>query len=161
VAENDMLKIASLTVLALGLATSGFAAPATGPALDEGHYVSAGHLAHMTGKTKEGLAIAPVPTGPGATMLEAKRDRPGLVELHAHQNDEFVVQSGHAIVRVGGKVTGNHQTGPGEWRGGTIEGGHAYQMAPGDVLWIPAGSPHQVTPKGGVFRYLAIKFDAR
>jgi quercetin dioxygenase-like cupin family protein len=57
-------------------------------------------------------------------------------------------------------VTGNRQTAPGEFRGGTISGGRDYQLAPGDILWIPAGAPHQVTPKGGDFRYLAFKFPA-
>jgi mannose-6-phosphate isomerase-like protein (cupin superfamily) len=156
-----MPKPTLLAGLVLSLATVGSALSASAQAPDEGHYLSAAALAKLPGKTKDGLATAPLPTGPGATVLAAKRDAPGMVELHEHQNDEFVVQSGHAIVRVGGKVTGNRQTAPGEWRGGMIEGGHAYQMAPGDVLWIPAGSPHQVTPKGGAFRYLAIKFDAR
>ncbi len=156
-----MRKLEMLTVAALGVAMTGGVVSASAQAPDEGHYLSAAALAKLPGKTKDGLATTPLPTGPGATVLAAKRDAPGLVELHEHQNDEFVVQAGHAIVRVGGKVTGNHQTAPGEWRGGTIEGGHAYQMAPGDVLWIPAGAPHQVTPKGGAFRYLAIKFDAK
>jgi mannose-6-phosphate isomerase-like protein (cupin superfamily) len=156
-----MPKFSLLTAFVLGLAAAGFALSAAAQAPDEGHYLSAAALAKLPGKTKDGLATAPLPTGPGATVLAAKRDKPGMVELHEHQNDEFLVQSGHAIVRVGGKVTGNRQTAPGEWRGGTIEGGHAYQMAPGDVLWIPAGAPHQVTPKGGAFRYLAIKFDVK
>jgi mannose-6-phosphate isomerase-like protein (cupin superfamily) len=94
-------------------------------------------------------------------VLAARRLKAGEVEVHDHLNDEFVVQSGHAVVRVGGRVSGNHQTAPGEWRGGAITGGHSYQLAPGDVLWIPAGSPHQVTPKGGAFRYLAFKFAAK
>jgi hypothetical protein len=35
-------------------------------------------------------------------------------------------------------------------------------MGPGDVLWIPAGAPHQsLVPKGGDFRYLAFKFEAK
>jgi quercetin dioxygenase-like cupin family protein len=58
-------------------------------------------------------------------------------------------------------VAGNHQTAAGEFRGGTITGGQEYQLAPGDILWIPAGAPHQVTPKGGPFRYLAFKFEAK
>jgi mannose-6-phosphate isomerase-like protein (cupin superfamily) len=156
-----MQKITRWTGFALGVALAGAAFAAAAQAPEEGHYLSAAALAKLPGKTKDGLATAPVPTGSGATVLAAKRDKPGMVELHEHQNDEFVIQSGHAIVRVGGKVSGNHDVSPGEWRGGTIAGGHVYQVAPGDVLWIPAGSPHQVTPKGAEVRYLAFKFDAK
>jgi len=157
-----MPKIPYLTRLSLAVVLAvGFAAPAGAQAADEGHYVSAAELGAMVAKTKDGLATAPVPTGPGATVLAARRDGVGEVEVHERLNDEFVVQAGHATVRVGGKVAGNRQTAPGEWRGGTITGGASYQLAPGDVLWIPAGSPHQVTPKGGTFRYLAFKFEAK
>jgi len=154
------MAIMSSILVAASLA-AGLATAATAQAPDEGRYVSATEVKALVAKTKDGLATAPVPTGPGATVLAAHRDRPGEVEVHEHLNDEFVVQSGHAVVRVGGKVSGNRQTAPGEWRGGTIAGGRAYQLAPGDLLWIPAGSPHQVTPKGGPFHYLAVKFAAR
>ncbi|HEY2752669.1 cupin domain-containing protein [Phenylobacterium sp.] len=157
-----MYNIQGLKRLSLGaFLAMALAFPAGAQAPDEGHYVSAAELAGLVEKPKDGLATAPVPTGPGATVLAARRDGPGEVEVHERLNDEFVVQAGHATARVGGKVTGNRRTAPGEWRGGTIAGGRSYQLAPGDVLWIPAGSPHQVTPKGGTFRYLAFKFEAK
>lgn len=149
-----------LAVAWIGLVASGLAAAAAAQPADEGVYASAAELQAATAQLKEGVITAPAPTGPGTTLLLARRDRPGDVELHTHKNDQFVVQAGHATVRVGGKVTGNHEIGPGEFRGGTITGGRDYQLAPGDILWIPAGAPHQVTPKGGTFRYLAFKFDA-
>jgi mannose-6-phosphate isomerase-like protein (cupin superfamily) len=94
--------------------------------------------------------------------LAAHRDADGQVEVHTRLNDEFVVLSGHATVLVGGRVEGNKETAPGEWRGGKISGAKSYAMGPGDVLWIPAGAPHQsLVPKGGDFRYLAFKFEAK
>jgi mannose-6-phosphate isomerase-like protein (cupin superfamily) len=143
----------------------GVLAPGVGAAAqpsDEGIYVPAARLAALVAKTKDGLATAPVPTGPGTTLLAAHRDADGQVEVHMKLNDEFVVQSGRATVLVGGKVAGNKETAPGEWRGGKVSGAHAYAMGPGDVLWIPAGAPHQtLVPKGGSFRYLAFKFEAK
>jgi mannose-6-phosphate isomerase-like protein (cupin superfamily) len=139
------------------LTAAAVAAPAAHP---QAVYASAAQLRALTDKPKNGLVTAAAPTGPGTTLLAARRDQPGEVELHSHLNDEFVVQAGHATVRVGGEVSGNRQTAPGEFRGGAITGGHDYQLAPGDILWIPAGAPHQVTPKGGSFRYLAFKFEA-
>jgi mannose-6-phosphate isomerase-like protein (cupin superfamily) len=131
-------------------------------AADQPHFVQAAQLRAMVTTLKDGIITAPVPTGPGATILMVRRDRDGEVEVHEHLNDEFVVQAGHAVVRVGGAVTGNRQTAPGEWRGGTMTDGSFYHLSPGDVLWIPAGQPHQtLVEKGGSFSYLAFKFEAK
>jgi mannose-6-phosphate isomerase-like protein (cupin superfamily) len=150
--------------LLLTLAAGGalLAGAAVAQPAGEGVYVPAAKIAASVATTKDGLATAPVAAGPGTTVLAAHRDADGQVEVHARLNDEFVVLSGHATVLVGGKVEGNMQTAPGEWRGGKISGAKAYAMGPGDVLWIPAGAPHQsLVPKGGDFRYLAFKFEAK
>ena len=123
-------------------------------------HVPAAELRAKVAKTTDGSATAPVPTGPGATVLAAHRDKTGQVEVHMKLNDELIVQAGHASILVGGRVEGNKETAPGEWRGGTIVGGKSYDMSPGDVIWIPAGMPHQlVVPAGGSINYLAVKFD--
>ncbi len=141
----------------LGAATAAAAQPAS-----EGVYASAAQLAALVAKTKDGSVNAPAPSGPGTTMLIVRRDADGQVEVHTKLNDEFVVQAGHATVLVGGKVSGNKETAPGEWRGGAITGAKSYQLGPGDVLWIPAGAPHQTLVKTGAsFTYLAFKFDAK
>lgn len=72
--------------------------------------------------------------------------------------DIFIVKSGHAKITVGGHVTGNRETAPAEWRGGDISGGADYPLAPGDVLFIPAGVPHKmlVAPKASI-TYLTVK----
>ncbi len=150
----DRLLLAGLLAAAAGAS----AAQPTG----EGVYASAAQLAAMVAKTKDGVATAQAPTGPGTTMLIAHRDADGQVEVHTRLNDEFVVQAGHATVLVGGKVEGNKETAPGEWRGGKVTGAKAHALGPGDVLWIPAGAPHQtLVPKGGDFRYLAFKFEVK
>jgi mannose-6-phosphate isomerase-like protein (cupin superfamily) len=139
------------------------AAAAAAPAIaDEPHYASSVQLHALVAKMTEGLATAPVPTGPGAVVLAAHRDRTGQVEVHTRLNDELIAQDGHAKILVGGRVEGNRETAPNEWRGGTIVGGQSFDMSPGDVLWIPAGLPHQVVVSPGAsFNYLAVKFEAR
>ena len=131
-------------------------------AADQAHRVTDAEVTAMVATLKDGVATAPLPTGPGAIVLAARRDRDGEVEVHEHLNDELVVRSGHAVFRVGGTVAGNRQIGPGEWRGGVIAGGDLYRLGPGDTLWIPAGQPHQaLVGKGGSFSYLAVKFEAK
>lgn len=150
------------TVLLAAAALACGAAAASAQPAGEGVYVPAAKITASNAKTKDGVATWPVPTGPGTTLLAAHRDTDGQVEVHLKLNDEIVVQSGRATFLVGGKVEGNRETAPGEWRGGKVTGAKAYAMGPGDVLWIPAGAPHQaLVPKGGDFRYLAFKFEAR
>ncbi len=145
-------------VAAAAIAAVGLSAHAAGQA----HRVTNAEISAMVATLKDGLATAPLPTGSGAVVLAARRDRDGEVEVHEHLNDELVVRTGHAVFRVGGTVAGNRQTAPGEWRGGTQTRGDLYRMGPGDALWIPAGMPHQaLVDKGGAVTYLAIKFEAR
>jgi mannose-6-phosphate isomerase-like protein (cupin superfamily) len=150
-----------MRILLIAAAGAGLAGTALAQPAGVGIYVPAAKLTAMVAKTKDGSVSAPVPTGPGTTLITAHRDADGQVEVHTRLNDQIVVRSGQATFVVGGKVEGNKETAPGEWRGGKITGGHAYAMGPGDVLWIPAGAPHQVVSPKGDFYYLAFKFEAQ
>jgi mannose-6-phosphate isomerase-like protein (cupin superfamily) len=139
---------------ALLTATSAAAADVAGPMR-----LSSAELSKMVAKTTDGLASSPLPLGAkGPVVIAAHRQKTGEVEVHDAMNDVFVAHSGRASVLVGGTVEGQRLTTPGEWRGGKITGAQTFQLAPGDVLWIPAGLPHQViVPKGGEFTYMAFK----
>lgn len=128
-------------------------------AADLPHLISAAQLKAQVQHPTNGLAIASVAMGAGATVLAVRRTRTGEVEMHEGFNDVLVAQSGRAGVLIGDRLEGGRQTAAGEWRGGVIPGGQVYQLAPGDMIWIPAGQPHQiVTRAGGDFRYLAFKY---
>jgi mannose-6-phosphate isomerase-like protein (cupin superfamily) len=121
--------------------------------------LSAADLDRMVTAPDGGPVSGKLPAGEkGPLVLVLRRIKDGEAEVHDHLSDVFVVRSGRATVLIGGTVAGNRQTAPGEWRGGTITGADRFEIGPGDVLWIPAGSPHQVlVPQGGDFRYLAVK----
>lgn len=156
-----MTDFRTIAAVAAGLALSLGGVASAQSAGDEPRYVSSQDLTAKVAKTKEGLATFWLPTGPGGSVVLAHRDAPGHAEIHGKLNDEFVAKSGHAEVLVGGRLDGGQETAPNEWRGGTIVGGKVYAMGPGDVLWIPAGMPHRITPKGGDFTYLAFKYDLK
>jgi mannose-6-phosphate isomerase-like protein (cupin superfamily) len=123
-------------------------------------YVSAKDLDAMVAKTKDGLASAKLPTGsPDHVMMIAHRTADGEVEVHTKLADEIVVRSGHAKIKVGGKVSAQRQTAPNEFRGGTISGGEVFDLMPGDAIYIPVGQPHQVlVKKGEQITYTAAKY---
>jgi mannose-6-phosphate isomerase-like protein (cupin superfamily) len=91
------------------------------------------------------------------TML-AFRDATGSSEVHQHEADIFVVESGEAVLVTGGKMINPHQVKPGELRGSSIEGGARHSVEPGDIIHIPAGTPHQLfIEKGKPFAYFVVK----
>lgn len=82
-----------------------------------------------------------------AAMLSL-RTRNGEAEVHARFADLFCVLAGTATMVTGGKVVGARSVGPGETRGDSIEGGTPQQLRAGDLLHIPAGTPHQMLVAG-------------
>jgi mannose-6-phosphate isomerase-like protein (cupin superfamily) len=136
------------------LGTAALAQPNAKPVLVKAKAIDA-----MVAKTKDGLATATIPSGSNVTVLLAHRKVDGEVEVHKTLSDEIIVRSGHASIRIGGTVSGQRQTAPGEFRGGTMTGGQTFDLDPGDTVYVPVGQPHQVlVPKGGDIVYFAAKY---
>lgn len=96
--------------------------------------------------------------GAGYTYAVTHRDSTGGLELHAAWTDVFVIESGSATELSGGRMVGARESTPGEWRGGHAEGGTRAALHPGDVVVIPAGTPHQmILAPGERVTYLAFK----
>ncbi|MGH7559981.1 MAG: heme-binding protein [Gemmatimonadales bacterium] len=87
----------------------------------------------------------------------SRRDKDGIAEIHTHDTDIFYVLSGTATLVTGGKVVGSRETGPGELRGDTIEGGETRTISKGDVVVIPAGMPHWFREVKGPVTYYTVK----
>ena len=91
------------------------------------------------------------------TMI-AHREGSGQAELHDTEADLFVVQSGTATLVTGGKIAGAKEESPGEIRGTSIEGGAKRKLAAGDIVHIPAKTPHQLLlDSGHQFTYFVLK----
>ena len=91
------------------------------------------------------------------TML-AHREETGSSEVHEHEADIFVIEDGEATIVTGGKVVNPKTQKPGEIRGSSITGGERHALATGDIIHIPAGTPHQLLlEKGKPFTYFVVK----
>jgi mannose-6-phosphate isomerase-like protein (cupin superfamily) len=103
-------------------------------------------------------ASKPLSDFPNELFMLAHREADGQPELHETQADVFVVQTGSAILVVGGSLVNAETTAPHEKRNGTIQGGARQKLAPGDVVRIPANMPHQLLLDGAPeFTYFVIK----
>jgi mannose-6-phosphate isomerase-like protein (cupin superfamily) len=91
------------------------------------------------------------------TMV-AERGGTGSSEMHEQEADIFVIVSGQATLVSGGKIVNPHTEKPGEIRGTSIEGGERRQVAEGDIIHIPAKTPHQLLIENGKpFTYFVVK----
>jgi mannose-6-phosphate isomerase-like protein (cupin superfamily) len=80
--------------------------------------------------------------GDDFTVSGARRAGPGQVEVHDKETDIFYIVDGEATFVTGGKMIGGKQTKADQWLGTNIEGGETHHLAKGDVITIPAGTPH-------------------
>jgi mannose-6-phosphate isomerase-like protein (cupin superfamily) len=82
----------------------------------------------------------------------------GGAEVHAHYDDVLMVTQGHATLITGGTVD-NPKTGDdGETQGTGIHDGSTQLISTGDVVHIPAGTPHQLKiAKGTLFSTIVVK----
>lgn len=87
----------------------------------------------------------------------SRRDKPGLVEVHEYDADIIYVLDGTATLVTGGKPVDPKTTGPGEIRASGVTGGETRQLAKGDVMIVPAGTPHWFKEVSAPFTYYVVK----
>ena len=83
-------------------------------------------------------------------------------EMHDKTNHVFIIQDGEAEFITGGKMIDPKDIGAGQTRGTGIEGGVSHHLTKGDVITIPARTPHQWkdTSKTGSIVDYAVNFDS-
>src|SRR5262249_4789948 len=70
------------------------------------------------------------------------RDKAGQVEVHDKETDVIYVVDGAATFVTGGKMVGGKVTKPGQSLGSDIIGGQTHHLGKGDVIVVPATTPH-------------------
>jgi len=117
-------------------------------------------LATKLDETKSGMDK--IITMPNFNALNFHREGSGQSEVHEKFADFVIVRSGQGAIMVGGTSKNAKPTTPGETRGEGVEGGTRYEVKPGDVLYIPAGVPHQmIVEKGKELNAMVIKIEAK
>ena len=115
------------------------------------------HLQEMAAKG-DGSASETLEKYPHHYTMLAFREKSGGGELHQNFADLFVILDGHATVVTGGKIVDEKSVGPGEIRGRSVDGGTRQNVSEGDVVHIPAGTPHQtLVADGHTVTYFVIK----
>ena len=75
-------------------------------------------------------------------VILANRRGAGEVEVHDKTNHIFIIVEGEATFVTGGTLVGAKNTAPGQIRATSMNGGQTHQLKKGDVITIPAKTPH-------------------
>src|SRR3990172_1503396 len=87
----------------------------------------------------------------------SRRTEPGMAEVHVKDADIIYVLEGSATFITGGMVVDGKTTAQDEIRGKEKSGGDTYNITKGDVIIVPAGTPHWFKAVQGPLLYYVVK----
>jgi uncharacterized protein GlcG (DUF336 family) len=87
----------------------------------------------------------------------SRRNEPGLGEVHVKDADIIYVLEGTATFVTGGTLIEPKTVAADEIRGKEVTGGETHQLAKGDVIIVPAGTPHWFKEVSAPFLYYVVK----
>ncbi len=87
----------------------------------------------------------------------SRRDGPGMAEVHNLDTDIIYVLEGSADFVTGGTVVEGKTTAPDEIRGREIKDGTEQRISKGDVIVVPAGTPHWFKQVNAPLLYYVVK----
>jgi mannose-6-phosphate isomerase-like protein (cupin superfamily) len=109
-------------------------------------------------KTAEVFAKGgPLVTAPDMIVQGSHRDAAGQVEVHDKETDIIYVIDGAATFVTGGTMVGGKVSRPGQWLGTDITGGDTRQLVKGDMIIVPAGTPHWFKQVPSSVSYYVVK----
>ena len=95
--------------------------------------------------------------GDGYTVSGAHRDKAGQVEVHEKETDIIYITDGEATFVTGGTMVGGKMSKAGQWMGTDIQGGESHHVSKGDVIVVPAGTPHWFKEVPAGVNYFLVK----
>jgi mannose-6-phosphate isomerase-like protein (cupin superfamily) len=91
------------------------------------------------------------------TVSGSHRDKAGQVEVHEKETDIIYMVDGTATFVTGGTMVGGKMTKPGQHLGSDIKGGTTHHLVKGDVIVVPAGTPHWFKEVPTTVSYYVVK----
>jgi len=99
----------------------------------------------------------PLVPGDAYRVQTDRRTGSGNIEIHEKETDIFYIMDGSATLIAGGTAVEPKATRPGQMTAKDIANGNAYNLKKGDIVVIPAGTPHWFKQVNGFINYLTVK----
>jgi quercetin dioxygenase-like cupin family protein len=93
----------------------------------------------------------------GYKIHASRREAQGQAEVHTRDTDIIYVLDGSVTFVTGGTVVDPKAVGQDEIRGSRIDGGTRHALNKGDVIVVPAGTPHWFSQVDETFLYYVVK----
>ena len=115
------------------------------------HKAIMGLIAKAKADRKGNAPMVPEPIVQLAPYKAQLEYRPGTAPAALHEKDAefFVVLQGKGDIVTGGKLVEEKRVNASNLSGSSIANGDSHKVVVGDVLLVPANTPHQVIPSGG------------
>ena len=130
------------------------------PGMTPATYLSEADLAAALTKAAEtapDMHTAPVKNSDHYRINIVRRTRPQGAIAHPDGTEVHHIIEGAATFVTGGAIV--RPSAGGRSGNATIEGGQSRRVAKGDVILIPAGTPHWYKDLDGTITYLEVRFD--
>jgi mannose-6-phosphate isomerase-like protein (cupin superfamily) len=115
-------------------------------------------LAHLAEQAKaSGSAGATLGDYGSHSIKLSTRSKSGGAEVHTHYDDVMFVEKGTAALITGGKLVNPQTHDNGEMTGTGIIAGRVQNISAGDIVHVPAGTPHQIMLRSNDYRAIVIK----
>jgi mannose-6-phosphate isomerase-like protein (cupin superfamily) len=143
----------AFTFLATALASSAVAQQAAPPAITA--FMNNKEIMGLIDKAKaDRKGDAPLVAEPILLLAPYRAQleyRPGTSPAALHEKDAelMVVLEGTGDIVTAGKIVDEKRVNANNLSGPSIAGGHSQAVVKGDMILIPANTPHQVIPTGG------------
>lgn len=114
----------------------------------------------FVGHDKVSTALAkggPLVTASDLLVSGSHRDKGGQVEVHDKETDVIYITEGEATFVTGGTMVGGKMSKPGQHLGSDITGGQTHHLVKGDVVVVPAGTPHWFKEVPKSVNYFVVK----
>ncbi|HXE76377.1 MAG TPA: heme-binding protein [Candidatus Xenobia bacterium] len=113
--------------------------------------------ADVTAAFAKGAVLLGEEAGRNYMVHASRREAPGLAEVHTLDTDILYVLDGAATFITGGTVAEPMTTAPNEIRGKSIQNGETRRLVKGDVIIVPANTPHWFVGTTKPFLYYVVK----
>ncbi len=113
--------------------------------------------ADVTAAFAKGAVLLGEDAGRNYMVHASRREAPGQAEIHTLDTDIIYVLDGTATFVTGGAAVETKTVAPNEIRGSSIQNGETRRLVKGDVIIVPANTPHWFVETTKPFLYYVVK----